>query len=272
MDTVPKAYPAHIEYGSGVFWIQYQCRLLPFLSVCEDIKSHIHQTQVCTGGISQLLSRRGKYSWTFNTFTQMPTSGREKGWMLSCKKIVLHILMLDFSTNAIITQSSSLSCLVREEVGKTSQLRLQLIACSLFFEEKEKWKVLIKQLVCSIFYPGWSEISQICKIICFEVRIELPFFILKWGCGGERFQVNWQWPCKAPPNKCNKRRIFFHFASPKKWVLQIKFNPAMFDRVNFYFLFPNNWCNIYVYCKFQRAGTLKSFPSEWTFQFVEIEA
>ena len=200
----------------------------------------------------------------------MPTSGSEKGWMLSCKKIVLHILMLDFSTNAIITQSSSLSCLAREEVGKTSQLRLQLIACSLFFEEKEKWKVLIKQLVCSTFYPGWSEISQICKIICFEDRIELPFFILKWGWGGERFQVNWQWPCKAPPNKCNKRRIFFHFASPKKWVLQIKFNPAMFDRVNFYFLFPTTGATC-MYCKFQRVGALKSFPSEWTFQFVEIE-
>ena len=27
-----------------------------------------------------------------------------------------------------------------------------------------------------------------------------------------------------------------------------------------------------MYCKFQRAGALKRFPSEWTFQFVEIEA
>ena len=181
MDTIPKAYPAHIEYGSGVFWIQYST-LLPFLSVCEDIKSHIHQTQVCTGGISQLLSRRGKYSWTFNTFTQMPTSGREKGWMLSCKKIVLHILMLDFSTNAIITQSSSLSCLAREEVGKTSQLRLQLIACSLFFEEKEKWKVLIKQLVCSTFYPVDQKYPKFVKSSA--LKIGLNFHSSFWSEGG----------------------------------------------------------------------------------------
>ena len=43
VDTVPKAYPAHIEYGSGVFWIQYST-LLPFLSVCEDITYTRHKS------------------------------------------------------------------------------------------------------------------------------------------------------------------------------------------------------------------------------------